>query len=844
MKNSVFLFLSQYRFFWGLRTLGHKFLFWIGARAFRYQFNARDKKDSLVGLRHLFQITQVQLILALLFAIFLQLIDPVVITFYKFTFFKIPDDSDYVTFLVTISGIGGVFIGLYYAAISTIAGSIYAKVPNNIRDLLAQERIGNVYMHFLSFITFLGISLVSFRVLGFNRVCLAIPVMLVSAGVGIIAFVKLGQRVFYLFDPTALGLHLFRQLRQYIKMVNAGNYRWNDAAFQRHANKLASYSLDTLETLSDITKKEVHLRGAPFISLSENLISFLLFYEKSKKYIPSDSQWYEQKYVHRDWYRTEDTRVSVAHQTGTTLQPDVTNDKEWVEARVLPIIRECLKINLKEERYNEILEIAGYIDAYLKLLARSGRTVRALNILEELGESVLEVISPTSEKEMVANEILEKLAIIERFASMTITIALACREHIEEIDSEEVKKRLTKITWRNDADIYEHGFPSYCLPRLEWFKPRLSFEVATEGQKVTPIWYQKELLLQIESDTFVENTSALITQGSSLYKTWITKTTDAKHPWLVGAVMSREWEFWHKVDHQLGIWPNKWSNLSDEKKIEGLPWSDFDFEKLKEASKSRQSELLRLMSTQNLMLAFLERPKGFPDYAGQFLHTSGEVSLEALLNNDQDLFSKVFPTYLYGCIMRFDNLRPKPASMDWRAQQDFKIAAAPLLDLMELSGYARLMADYHGNGQIWQIVVNAWDEYFANRGGESPLPLLAGVIAFTEGAFEIPHRGVLRTNWKMRVSRQLSNVPRREVYSRHHIASHTVIDHDSPLIRIFAREPFGSFHDGIDIFITFYLRTKDGADKLDFGWKRRDLQDSVDRETRNVEEGDDEEKQE
>ncbi|MDH5328169.1 MAG: hypothetical protein OEZ68_22030 [Gammaproteobacteria bacterium] len=749
---------------------------------------------------------------------------------------KIPEDSDYVTFLVTISGIGGVFIGLYYAAISTIAGSIYAKVPNNIRDLLAQERIGNVYMHFLSFITFLGISLVSFRVLGFDRIYLAIPVMLVAAGVGIIAFVKLGQRVFYLFDPTALSHHLFGQLRQFIKMVNAGGYRWNDAAFQRHANKLASSSLDTLETLSDITKKEVHLRGAPFISLSENLISFLLFYERAKRNIPSDSQWYEQKYVHRDWYRTEDTRVSVAHQTGTTLQPDVTNDKEWVEARVLPIIRECLEINLKEDRYNEILELAGYIDAYLKLLARSGKTERALNILEELSESVLEVISPVSEKEIVANEILEKLAIIERLASMPITIALACREHIEELDSVKVERQLSKITWNNDVDLYKHDFPSYCLPRLEWFKPRLSFEVSAEGKKVTPIWYQKELLLQIEGDSFAENTNSLVTKGSKLYEAWISKTTNAKHPWLVGAVISREWEFWHKVDHQMEIWPNKWSNLSDGKKIEGLPWSEFESEKLKVASKNRQSELLKLMSAQNLMLAFLDRPEGFPDYAGQFLHTSGEVSLEALLTNNTDLLSKVFVTYLYGCIMRFDNLRPKAASMDWRAQQDFKIAAAPLLDLMELSGYARLMADYYGNDQIWQIVVDAWDKYFADRGEDSPLPLLAGVIAFTEGAFEIPHRGVLRTNWKMRVSRQLSNVPRHEVYSRHHIASHTVVDHDSPLIRIFSREPYGSFHDGIDIFITFYLRIKDGADQLDFGWKRRDLQESLDREARNVEE--------
>ena len=844
MKNSLFLFMSQYRAFWWMRSFVYKVFFWIGAQVFRYQFNARDKKNNLVSLRHLFQITQVQLILSLLFAIFLQLVDPVVFGFYKFTFLKIPDDSDYVTFLVTISGIGGVFIGLYYAAISTIAGSIYAKVPNNIRDLLAQERIGNVYMHFLSFVTFLGISLVSFRVLGFERIYLAIPIMLVAAGVGIIAFVKLGQRVFYLFDPTALSHHLFGQLRQFVKMVNAGAYRWNDTAFQRHANKLASSSLDTLETLSDITKKEVHLRGAPLISLSENIISFLLFYERAKKYIPSDSQWYEQKYVHRDWYRTEDTWVSVAHQTGTTLQPDVTNDKEWIEARVLPIIRECLEVNLKEERYNEILELAEYIDAYLKLLARSGRTNRALNILEELGESVLDVISPVSENEIVANEVLEKLAVIERFSSMPITISLACREHIEEIDSGKIERKLSKISWNSDVDLYRHEFPSYLLPRLEWFKPRLSFEVSAEGREVTPIWYQKELLLQIETDSFAENANSLVTKGSNLYSAWISKITNAKHPWLVGAVISREWEFWHKVDHQMEIWPNKWSDLSDVKKIEGLPWSDFEYEKLIQTSKERQSELLKLMSAQNLMLAFLERPEGFPDYVGQFLHTSGEVSLEALLTNNTDLLSKVFVTYLYGCIMRFESLRPKAATMDWRAQQEFKIAAAPLLDLMELSGYARLMTDYHGNEQLWQIVVNAWDKYFADSGEKSPLALLAGAIAFTEGAFEIPHRGVLRTNWKLRINRQLSNVPRREVYSRHHIASHTVIDHDSPLIKIFSRDPYGSFYDGIDIFITFYLGTKDGADQLDFGWKRRHLQESLDQDTRNVEQDEGEEDRE
>ena len=163
---------------------------------------------------------------------------------------------------------------------------------------------------------------------------------------------------------------------------------------------------------------------------------------------------------------------------------------------------------------------------------------------------------------------------------------------------------------------------------------------------------------------------------------------------------------------------------------------------------------------------------------------------------------------------------------------------------MELSGYARLMADYHNNDQLWEAIVSAWDKYFTERGDESPLPLLAGIIVVTQGTFEIPHRGVLRTNWKRRINGKLSDVPRHEVYSRHYLGSDTVIDHGSPLVREFAQEPYGSFHDGIDIFITFYLRTKDGADQLDFGWKRRNLQESLDREARNNVKNEGEEEQE
>lgn len=823
------MIIYKYPIFWKVRALRKYVSFGAGVTKFRHELILNDIKSGAIGLRHLFKMTQIQLLLSFSFAVLLHVINPVVLEFYDFEIFKIPNDTDYVPFLATISGIGGVFIGLYYAAVSSIAGSIYAKVPNDIRSLLAQERVGYIYMNLLSFMTFLGLSLVSFRVLGFERVQVAIPVMLIAGGIGIISFVKLGQRVFYLFDPTALSKQLFDQLRKTVAMVMVGGHRWNDPDFQNHANRLASSSLDTLTTLADITRREVHLRGEPYIDLSKSLMSFLMLYEGSKNKIPSNSQWYAKRYVHRDWYRTSDSRVSMAHQTGTSLKPETTNDKEWVEARVLVVVRGCIEVNLMDERYNEVLGLAGYVDAYLKKLAKTGRASRAFEILEDFAASVLRVISPDSVDEEVTNEVVEKLALIEWLASVPISLSLACQEWIDAFDADLVGVGLSQLTWAKDAEIYKKDFPCHYLPTLEWLASRLDFELSTEGEKITPFWYVKELLLKEEAKAFVENTGSLIERGTKFYKACLAKTVESKHPWLTGAVMSREWEYWHKIENQMREWPTKWSELSGGKKIEGLPWSDFEKEGLEQLGKNRKIVLLKLMSQHSLRLDLLEKPEGFPDYSGQFLHASGESSLEALLSNDFNLLENIFKMYLLGCITRFEKLRPQSVKEDWRVQQEFKVSVAPLLDLMEISGYAKLMSDYYDDDQLWKFVSNSWDEYLSCL-RNSPLPLLVGAIGITDGAFEIPHRGILRTNWKMRIRQRLSDVRRKESHRDYLIGAHSEVIHDSALVRMFARDPHGGFYDGIDIFICFYLRGRDGADGLDFGSRRLNFQDSYDRE--------------
>lgn len=829
LNNTLFVYLSQTQAFWWLRNSILRISFWFGRNIFGFRCDINREKTNYSSLQEIFRLTEKPLLIALTFAFALQYIDPYLHLYLQKANLHILADSDYITFLATISGIGGVFIGLYYTGITTVGGAIYSRVPNDIRGLLAQERFGNVYMRFLSFLTFLCLVLVALRICNQPKIFIAIPFITLSAGIGIFAFVKLGQRAFNLFDPTELSYHIFEQMQDWLGRVKIQGFRWTDNSFQNHAHRQASISLNTLETLAEIVQKEKHLNGEPFTNLSKNIIIFLINYEYAKAKIPSESHWYEQRYKHREWYRTEDSRVSIAHQTGTTIQPDVIRNNEWIEDRVFKVIKKCVIVNLADGRYSEVLRLVRYFDSYLKTLSKVGKVDRALTLLELFASDIVNSMANVSPEGLVEVEVLEKLAVIENLATIPISIALGYSESLKEITLSNVQSRIDSIRWGESSSIYNVGFNSYCLSRLEWLRPRLEFEEKIEGHQITPGWYLLELVLQVEAEQFAINVKALVTNGIKLFDSIINITTAQKHPWLAAAVMSREWEYWHKIEHLLEICPRKWAEMSNNRKIEGLPWPSFDIKKLNKECENRRSTLLKLMSQQNMLLALIKRPDGFPDYAGQFLHTSGEVSLESLLLNDVELLKSVFEPYMVGCLIQFDSLRPKSGSTDWRIQQDFKIASAALLDLMDISGFAMLLADYHNNDSLWQVVKDAWGRYLNKGGDQSPILLISAAIRLTEAAFEIPHRAILRTNWIQKVKQRLADVPNHEHYRKGRFGSETVIDHKSPLIRVFARGP-GGFLDGLDIFVTLYLRNVNGAEDIDLGWKRKYLLEAFERE--------------
>lgn len=273
--------------------------------------------------------------------------------------------------------------------------------------------------------------------------------------------------------------------------------------------------------------------------------------------------------------------------------------------------------------------------------------------------------------------------------------------------------------------------------------------------------------------------------------------------------------------------------------MRGAIMSKFDIHQLIEKKRHRKKELLKLMSEENVLLSLISKPESYPDFAGQFLNNVGEALFNAMCENDSEMVETLVQRYFYGCLLQYDKLCPDELDKGMQSLNNLKIATAPLLDIMNLSGYAFLFSEYHDEPSLKQPIEQTWNTYLNEEVESQRLQSLAASVSLSESGIEIEHRSLLRTRWKQIVQKFLSDVEREEVPINYNsvvisaflVERETFPKHKSPLVRVLARHPDYLFYDGIDIFIAKYVHFREGEEKLDFGWKRRrDLAEQIKRE--------------
>jgi hypothetical protein len=469
------------------------------------------------------------------------------------------------------------------------------------------------------------------------------------------------------------------------------------------------------------------------------------------------------------------------------------------------------------------------LDAYLRTLVKEQEVQAAFCVLEDLTASCSDAFfAPSGESEA---ESLERVGVVDALASMPITMLLAYTETLNGKGRDFVLAIAKGIHWNSGSGIYATGLPLYMLERLESLQPRVRFEIESEGKQVSPYWYVGELLLQRVAENTKTAIDLFVDKAQAIYKRWVTAADNQKLLWIGAAILARELEYLGKSRFHQPRLREYYVDLGSNKRIEKLPWPTLDFDELNKRLNQRAREVVQSMTARSSTLNLVKRPDSHPDFAGQFLHAAGEALFKAMVDHDVEAINVLFPDFFRSSLLQFNRIRLRASELDWRSDVAVKVAVAPVLDLMDLTGYAILFSELYTDPAISTTIMKEWSDYLDHDKSGSRISFLAAAISLTDSAFELAHRSLIRTSWRQRVSARLRQLERKLVSGRTRGAfwNGTVVAHDSPIVRIYAEDDFSPY-DGIDLFIEKCLRTREDGRGVQLGNRHGRLGDALVRE--------------
>jgi hypothetical protein len=158
---------------------------------------------------------------------------------------------------------------------------------------------------------------------------------------------------------------------------------------------------------------------------------------------------------------------------------------------------------------------------------------------------------------------------------------------------------------------------------------------------------------------------------------------------------------------------------------------------------------------------------------------------------------------------------------------------------VELSGDSIIASELRGSQDMWQTARDLWNAYLDDPQAGV---IRCGFISSALHSADIPGLfaagELVRTNWRMAIQSMLSAVARRPVVSGSGpfgLFTEQRVQHDSPLIRVLARQTLGGFYRGIDVFVVMYLATRSGNERVLREFHARELAQALERESQLVE---------
>ena len=283
----------------------------------------------------------------------------------------------------------------------------------------------------------------------------------------------------------------------------------------------------------------------------------------------------------------------------------------------------CAVTNLKDRQYEIVFELLYYFDAYIKSVSDQSNLDRSLTLVEELANEIFWTIAQPADVLVLQTEALEGIGLVDYVATLPITCILTFVGS-QASDHRSISHRLRGIKWDRKSSLYTGGFKAHLLPQLEWLQARLEFEQLAEGHWKSPLWYQADIIRIDEAKKYAKDIGVIFDRVLKVYRKWENQFQTNKHPWLGAAAIVREWEYCHKIKAHMTKFEEYWNSLMSERKLKGLDWPSLDPKNWQCVVDELENDIATRMAPLSTLLSLSKKPDNFPDYAGQFLHATGE----------------------------------------------------------------------------------------------------------------------------------------------------------------------------------------------------------------------------
>jgi hypothetical protein len=725
--------------------------------------------------------------------------------------------SSYDAMLEAIAGVGGVFLALYFTALSAVAAAVYATVPHDIRSLIIRDRLGNMYVRGVALATALAVLLLAVRSLTDSIYEAGVPFIGILAAFSIFAFITLGQRAFYLADPTRLADTLVYDFQYWMRRAAYGGWRWNDAAFQDHYRRQARKAVSSLASLMDIANSQAHLRGDSVRRLASTIGYVIGTYLAFRRRIPTDSRWFGERYQHKQWYLTDSTELEMATQTATSLGPKVVPDIEWVEEQLLHSLIASLEQDLMADSYEGAFATLESFPALWDRMGQAWATSEGIRWASRVTEATVSAMTTRDTGKRLSRPALMP-GMGDLLASIPMSLELGLHRAIHGADPSTAGQRLAEADWSDTGSPYAMSFPRSVVESLESAQRGVAFELSADvpSDTATPGWYVREIALNSYEIELKRQIVAVVDFLATWYPATADRVTKAGMHEAAGAILSRALEVAWKLEAHVYDWEEAVEKIRAFPLNVDLKRPEWDWASIRGAVRTLRTETLLRLARSIPELIAVERDPDIPDYLGHAVHRSGEACFEALVSNDQELFNRLFPGYFYGALIIADRLRPEVEN--WQPQTAVMVLSEPVLDVLDLSGYALIFSELHKDESFQQTCEDIWKRYLGEDDGEHRIKFVAALLEHKRRRFGLSPRSILRTRWEMRLGAELRKLPRRET-RREPFFHDTAAVHDSPLIRELAPgDDLGMVGvQASDVFVVRFLRNLESAGDLDFG---------------------------